>query len=236
MTNKVRILLDRSGSMSSKWESTISAIQEFVTTLSEMPDAELSLFVFDAPGNFSMSVPQPGIWPGPFSPNHPIFPPGQLQNTIPLTITSGKTLPASGSTSLLPQNEDWYTQVFNGLVKDFDTTKISIPSPRGMTALNDALGKFLNTATTEAGDRNMLVIMTDGQENSSKEYKVADIKKVIDSLNKDKFEMVWLGAEFNQVQDQSALYGNISTQNIQAGQYSDTFRGLATTTMAYFKT
>jgi len=234
MTNKVRILLDRSGSMSSKWESTIFAIQEFVTTLSEMPDAELSLFVFDAPGNFDTStitgIAQPGIWSDPFNPN-PIFPTSP-PTIIPLTSTTS-IWPTPRTTSLLPQNEDWYTQVFNGLVKDFDITKISIPEPRGMTDLNDALGKFLNTVKSEAGDKNMLVIMTDGQENSSKEYKVADIKKVIDSLDNEKFEMIWLGAEFDQVQDQSALYGNINTQNIQAGQYSDTFRSLAATTMAY---
>jgi len=49
-TMKSYILLDRSGSMSSRWEETISAVNNYATTLAkEAPDASLTVATFDTP-------------------------------------------------------------------------------------------------------------------------------------------------------------------------------------------
>lgn len=73
----------------------------------------------------------------------------------------------------------------------------------GNTALLDAIGYtikqmtegFEGRAVDETPEKVMLVILTDGEENSSKEYKKADIKTLIEEkANKDKWEIIYLGA------------------------------------------
>ena len=75
--------------------------------------------------------------------------------------------------------------------------------PRGMTALLDAVGKAINEtgerlAKMDEGDRPGLVIfvvMTDGQENSSKEFTNAQLKKMIEKQqNEFNWHFTFLGA------------------------------------------
>jgi hypothetical protein len=65
--------------------------------------------------------------------------------------------------------------------------------PRGMTALHDAIGKTINELKT---DRDVtFVIITDGEENSSREYKGEAIKKMIQTMETDKkWKFVYMGA------------------------------------------
>lgn len=65
--------------------------------------------------------------------------------------------------------------------------------PRGMTALHDAIGKTINDLKT---DRDVVfVIITDGDENSSREYKGEAIKKMIQTMENDKqWKFVYMGA------------------------------------------
>ena len=65
--------------------------------------------------------------------------------------------------------------------------------PRGMTSLHDAIGKTINEVDT---DRDVtFVIITDGEENSSREYTGEAVKKMIQSMEKDKqWKFVYIGA------------------------------------------
>ncbi len=75
--------------------------------------------------------------------------------------------------------------------------------PRGMTALFDAIGKSINDAKTrisgllpaEAPDCVIFVIVTDGQENASKEFKREQIKKMIDDQTAAGWQFTFLGAD-----------------------------------------
>lgn len=51
--------------------------------------------------------------------------------------------------------------------------------PRGNTPLYDAIGRVLKTVETDGSDRYLFVILTDGYENSSREFKREDIVKLI---------------------------------------------------------
>lgn len=68
--------------------------------------------------------------------------------------------------------------------------------PGGMTALRDAVGRAIKTAERSAGkdDKVLVVIMTDGGENSSHEYTHEDVLNQIKSKRKDGWEFVFLGA------------------------------------------
>lgn len=63
---------------------------------------------------------------------------------------------------------------------------VEMVRPRGMTALNDAIGKLVNGARYPERDT-LLLIQTDGYENSSQEY----TSKVIKSLIKEKEAAGW---------------------------------------------
>lgn len=67
--------------------------------------------------------------------------------------------------------------------------------PRGNTCLYDAIGRAVSDAKakTDNTTRHILVVITDGLENSSKEFKQADVKKLMDELEEsDNWTVVFL--------------------------------------------
>ena len=79
---------------------------------------------------------------------------------------------------------------------------------RGSTALLDAVGKSVsktinsikNTKKAEQPAKVMFVIITDGMENSSKEYTYQKLKKMIDHQKKQyKWEFIFLGANIDAI-------------------------------------
>jgi Mg-chelatase subunit ChlD len=85
-------------------------------------------------------------------------------------------------------------------------------SPRGMTPLNDAIGRIV--ALAKAGcngipyDKLALIIMTDGHENASHEYTHAAAKALLDDCRAKNWQVIFLGANFDNAQ-QAASYGNV---------------------------
>ena len=96
------------------------------------------------------------------------------------------------------------------VIKHFVGTDINLVnenleySPGGSTAMNDAIG----TAVTEIGkwlsdmpeeerpSKNLIVIMTDGEENSSKEYSLQQVKDMIkEQIEKYSWEFIYLGTD-----------------------------------------
>lgn len=72
-------------------------------------------------------------------------------------------------------------------------------TPRGMTALMDAIGKtiteFESTVTLAEGERVLCVVQTDGAENSSREYTGTQIAKMIaDREAGGRWTFIYLGA------------------------------------------
>lgn len=87
--------------------------------------------------------------------------------------------------------------------------------PRGMTALLDALGRTINTTydqikSAKKKDRPeqvIFVVVTDGQENNSKEYERDAIFKMITTMKEEeKWQFVFLGANQDAIKE-GGLYG-----------------------------
>lgn len=76
---------------------------------------------------------------------------------------------------------------------------------RGSTALLDAIGKTVmqvkaNQDKKEIKDKVLFVIITDGMENTSREYRVEQIKKLIEERKeKDNWEFLFLGANIDAI-------------------------------------
>jgi uncharacterized protein YegL len=87
--------------------------------------------------------------------------------------------------------------------------------PRGGTPLLDCLGRGINDLSEHINkltddqkpDKVFFIIITDGQENSSREFKKSDIVKLIDEKkNKDNWEFLFLSADLDAISD-ARLYG-----------------------------
>lgn len=107
---------------------------------------------------------------------------------------------------------DKVTKVFLG--KDLDEIGDLDYYPCGMTAMNDGIGtaideigKWLSDMDeSERPSKNLIVIITDGLENSSKEYSFTKVKEMI-SHQEEKYNwsFVYLGADINNLKDANSL-------------------------------
>ena len=75
---------------------------------------------------------------------------------------------------------------------------------QGTTALLDAVGNTLSAfkgreEVNVPDNKILVVIITDGKENASKEWKKDDVKKLIDELQEKGYEFVFLGADIDAV-------------------------------------
>lgn len=109
-----------------------------------------------------------------------------------------------------------------------------IYSPRGMTALYDAIGKTIDNFS-EYKDV-VMVIQTDGAENASKIYDQPTLKRLIEQKEKDGWDITFLGANIDAKQvgssfglslDKSIQF-DYSTNGIQ-----EAFATMADTTISY---
>lgn len=88
------------------------------------------------------------------------------------------------------------------LVKDqsiayYESLAHDCTQPSGMTPLYDAAANVMDRAIENNAQRTVVVIMTDGEENSSKEYTQATIKAKVKDLTDRKWEVLFLGANFD---------------------------------------
>lgn len=73
-----------------------------------------------------------------------------------------------------------------------------VHKPRGGTALNDAVGIAVTEALSRQADRYIIVVQTDGHENSSRYWSQKALKTLISSLEAtEKWEFVFVGADID---------------------------------------
>jgi len=196
----VQFLLDKSGSMHSNWNSTISMIEEYVSSLK-------------ADKNTSVR----------FSLNY---------------FSSGSYHWTRGEPDSL-----------NGLVKGGvhklkDWSSVNV-SPSGGTALYDAIGNTVHDIQKmklRDGEIIQLVVITDGEENSSRTFSHEDVKMLIDSFKSREWAVVFL-AEGLRVVEQARSLGiapqqvvNINMNNQNPVTIGLRAKGLARSTMMYAAT
>lgn len=120
-------------------------------------------------------------------------------------------------TASLVQFDDHYDIIFKNIpVKDVPVVQLV---PRGWTALYDAIGKTISAKGVELAalpeserpEKVIVVIITDGQENSSKEYNSKMVNDMI-TLQQDtyKWEFVFLGANQDAIKTATNLGINVN--------------------------
>ena len=108
-------------------------------------------------------------------------------------------------------------------------------SPRGMTPLFDAIARLVAMAETDAPEKAVIVIMTDGQENASREMKKDGVKAALARAEKRGWEIVFLGAEFTDFSDAEAVGISMAKSiTIGAGHMEASMSRLARKSQAYY--
>lgn len=109
--------------------------------------------------------------------------------------------PATMTVALFDDN---YELIYDNVdIKEVTPMTSKIWSPRGMTALNDAIGKTISTVRAEHAkmkkkerpDKVLVCIVTDGFENCSKEYTNESIKELTKKCEKKNWSFVYLAAD-----------------------------------------
>lgn len=83
--------------------------------------------------------------------------------------------------------------------------------PRGMTPLNDGIGRICNLALAGDYDKVAIITMTDGLENASREFTHEKAKSLLDQCRTKGWQVIMLGADFDNVA-QAASYGTVGAQ------------------------
>ena len=109
-------------------------------------------------------------------------------------------------------------------------------SPRGMTPLYDAIGKIITRAEADNPEKAVIVIMTDGLENSSREFTKQGAKAALDRAQARGWEVVFLGAEFASFNDAEAVgMSSSKTMAVGQGRMNQSMDALAQKARAYGK-
>ena len=126
---------------------------------------------------------------------------GDMEGGFDQFISEQRNAPGECRVSLY-QFDDKYDVVFEGRALA-DVPKCVI-EPRAATALLDAVGKTINAtgerlaskAESERPDKIVFLVITDGHENASREFKKADIKKLVERQSKDyNWQFCYIGAD-----------------------------------------
>lgn len=208
----VYILLDRSGSMSgSKWEHAIGSINSYTHQLKKegTVDAKITVASFDSSS----------------SALHNSF-----MNSLNQVSYKGSLYAAGPTLSFVVHREEANLDSY----KDIDFNEIS---PRGMTPLYDATARLINMADQKNSDKTVIIIMTDGEENSSAHYNLVSIKDRINTCMTRGWEVIFMGAEFNADRTASS-YGlpNTKVVNSPVRNFTATMNAFATSSAAYATT
>lgn len=128
-----------------------------------------------------------------------------------------------------------YNELRNTTARGFKKLTIDDARPAGGTPLLDAMGKLLDKAFIEAGEKAYIVVMTDGEENTSKTYSKQVISEKLARAEDRNWEVVFLGANFDKVTDQARGLGMsfAKSYNISTANLADEMKFMATNTTAY---
>lgn len=110
--------------------------------------------------------------------------------------------------------------------------------PDGTTALNDAVGfvvtQHLNTCSDD--ETNIIAILTDGAENSSKEYTGAQVKELLARAQAKNWEVLFLGANMRAdtvINNYGIAANNVAVFQANAKGAADAFSTLSASTTGY---
>lgn len=123
-------------------------------------------------------------------------------------------------------------------LKEFKDLDDSSYVPDGMTALYDGVCITLKEIGKIAKKKQdvLVIIMTDGEENSSKEYKMEQMSDMIKDLEPKRYTFVFLGANqdsFAMARNMNINVSNVTNYSASSAGIKQVFSTLSTRTVSY---
>lgn len=115
-------------------------------------------------------------------------------------VEGQKDLPGKATVSLVQFDNEILTVYENVAIKDVPVMDRNSFVPRGYTSLYDAVGSSIASLkdTNPKDTKTIVAILTDGEENSSKEYNYASVRNLIKEVQDEKgWEVIFIGANMN---------------------------------------
>lgn len=133
--------------------------------------------------------------------------------------------------------DDNYQVVYDDLdLKDVPELTKDVYTLGGMTAMNDAICRTLTKAFEQNPEKAIICILTDGQENASKNYNVSQAKEMIQKARNKGWEVAFLAAN----QDAFAVANAYGMNTKLAANFTQdaagtqaAYRSLAASTTSY---
>jgi len=103
-----------------------------------------------------------------------------------------------------------------------------------MTPLYDAFARIVALADAAAREKTVVIVMTDGAENASREVSGKDARAIVDRCRSKGWQVVFLGADFDAFGEAAEIgVAMTGTLNVRTGRYEAAFRKLAQRTRTF---
>jgi hypothetical protein len=137
-----------------------------------------------------------------------------------------KELPEKTNVFLAVFDTD-YNVIRNTTAKKWLPLSRDDATPRGGTRLFDSAARIMYRALDDNAEKTVIVVMTDGFENASLNFKQSDVKALSKTMDAKKWELLFLGANFDKV-------GDVAVNNfgVGAGKFADVKLGTMQTYMS----
>lgn len=146
-----------------------------------------------------------------------------------------KELPAVTELFIAVFDSAGYDVVRKGKVFECAPIKPTEFAPRGGTPLLDASARIMHRAFDDNHDKTIVVFLTDGEENNSVKYKKSEVNYMRQKMEDKNWQVMFLGANFDQISDQAASYGSGITKslNMVSGNFADTMTAFGAASASY---
>lgn len=149
--------------------------------------------------------------------------------------TLAKEAPDSRLSLTIFDSQSVDTITDNAVIGEVPKLNATTYQPRGSTPLYDAIGKVVGLLGDAKGKNKALVVLTDGQENASREYTKDAIKKLLDEKQeKSNWLVLYLGANQDAFAE-GAKFGTqaATTLNYDTANMRGTMAVAAASTLRY---
>ena len=143
-------------------------------------------------------------------------------------VSSQQSDNSDGTMSLFLFN-DTVTSVYkNKPIENVEKLTSETYFPAGTTALCDAIGVTIKYADTQNGEKKIIVILTDGDDNTSKDYTKNHINDLIEIKKKEGWQFVFLAANQDAINTATQYgIGNNAAMTFNQDHTEDTFECLS---------